>query len=924
MSDVVPTSDAAEDGRPESLDCEFDSGEDPSIQISYLSNDAESVDANGQQTITVEHDHNRQDQSTASTNDRVFADDVPSIVANEETPTLGATKPWLEKAILNSEKTSDASDARNRRTFPVLGDSTQGSSRPLSMPAELTRDVIQPPGQARNGDESIRPLNQEIRPSNKSPMPQQDQQAISLSKIASKDPRLAIPAEYRRQSDSLTTTPSMETLTRVTILPSCPTSSLNLLDDRTRHDPRFMSSGLGTVPEVDIEPSTTTGIPNETVEFALPRLPPRSNQTPESPRRSSGGNEGASSAAKNFHFPLPDLTEDSQEDASTTNLRMLGNKHPMLRGRGGFKDFRRTPRPPPKQSPMPEPLRSYFSRSLKDSHNLPSFNFSHTDLTSKLNAALGFRNSRSLEDLTQTRLGRRSPLPLIERPTSAKSMVQDRYQSFFLLNNESQEDVESQPAVPSVIKSIAPDDEILSEIEQMSIPSVKNLSLRLSELFPSIRSSRAAIDLDKVDEALSRTVREIRGVSSKKRKSVNVTTDEECTGSMSAPISRRGTILSEGTGAKRVRISQLQLNKELPPLPPAPDGGEDSSDSKSEGYQSARASQDDENDEVGSDNKQRRYKSTDDRRIRLSESESYRAEKRKLKRKGSLPTLRGSSDTPLRQREIGDDPALSDDTRTADFTQTTNAVNITDTIDNNPRNRAKRSKSDPEDRPVLRPDNTLRVIRSMSPGFDANLVPNSTPLEPSKSEASGKKHSLTSKRANKRSSSERAGAAIDPRFFHPEENRHSAVNPGDRYPTSALGAPPGLSMDESRSYFSDDSDDEGLGNGKGKRRRFTRLKVKRSMPGMASPNPSPVDRNSEYRRTPNQESMVFVDAPHAPAEEAAHDPPAVGMSKAEFHAKRFVEKLRVFFFRSGEALKSFGKKRREVEGSGGNDGYQKV
>lgn len=156
-----------------------------------------------------------------------------------------------------------------------------------------------------------------------------------------------------------------------------------------------------------------------------------------------------------------------------------------------------------------------------------------------------------------------------------------------------------------------------------------------------------------------------------------------------------------------------------------------------------------------------------------------------------------------------------------------------------------------------------------------------------------------------------AGPAVDPHFFHPEER---SVDRGDRYPTTSLTSPAGLTLDEGRSYFSDDSSLSDHARA-GLRKRLTRMRPRLTLPNVGSPAPSPADSRSDIYHTPPTDGSVFVGSPMAVQQQMPleHEQPPMGMSKAEFRAKRLVEKLRCLLFKGGEKLRHLGKGKKRNE-----------
>ena len=940
MSDIVAMSSDAGDPDRESESGELQYSVHPSRHNSIA--DPVKNAAGSYESVDTHHNNNDEAGHQHRAEGGVEGDHDQRMPSEPSTQSLtlqmsSSTSPVLSSSTV-AEPSSPGPTAVVRRS-PSFSSFHVGilhrGERPLSLPLEPSQDIVNGSADNKLSRYTSPPQLHRTRPQSyvENTTTDGEQHAIDLCNLSASPPASTPDSGMHKQEENNAVRSSVDGPTRVTIIPNSltVTTSFNLFEDTHRHDSgrpesnrqdrSFRPSSLGTVEESDCEPTATSIAGSDSTEVAPPRASIR-NSVPQqdTPRRITSSTDGTPPTGKNFRFPLPDLTEDSQEDASTTNLRMLGHRGFGFRGRGGFKDLRRATRPQhqapaPMIHPQPKSTKSYFARSFQDAHKLPSLNFSRHDLTAKMNIALGFRNSRSLEDLTNTHQSLPEPL---DRPLSARAN-RERYRSFFLADDD--EVVELEEPKRSLedfatTKQTTLDDELMNEIEQLSIPSVRNLSMRLSALFPTIRTSQAVIDLDKVDEALNKTVQEIRGKVADKRdqQAADPGRVSSAAATSSSPMTRQGTITSRGSMAipskSRDRPQHLRLNKELPPLPPAAeDTHSSSSTSNGETYESARdsGSSSDDGDSTGESSSIRH--TSESANAAYPRKDAAGSTKMKEKEKVVDGEKQVSPEVTPRPWNHAKNYPWSEDSNTADVTLSSDGADKAENVNAQSKHKVKRSHSSPN----LRNDgDTIRAIRSMSPGFDAELVPSSSAPEPKNSKEKAKKIGVWRTLSRKRANTSRNGhseAHIDPHFFHPEEHRQSAVNPGERYPSSGLRGPPGLSIDGDRSYFSDDSDDEERGR-PSRRKRFTRLRGKRSLLGMhgsarASPNPSPLDVGRS-----NQDSMVFVDAPHAPADEAILERPPGGMSKAEFHAKRFVEKLRVFFFKGGEALKHLGRGKR--------------
>lgn len=118
--------------------------------------------------------------------------------------------------------------------------------------------------------------------------------------------------------------------------------------------------------------------------------------------------------------------------------------------------------------------------------------------------------------------------------------------------------------------------------------------------------------------------------------------------------------------------------------------------------------------------------------------------------------------------------------------------------------------------------------------------------------------------------------------------------PGERYPTSGLTPPVGFNLDEVRSFFSDNSSEKE--RNASFRKRLTKLKTKKSVRLEATRGQS-IDDDTAY-------DAGLMSVQRAGALTSAHTIDGVGMSKTEFHIKRFGEKLRILMAKGGELIRS--------------------
>lgn len=611
--------------------------------------------------------------------------------------------------------------------------------------------------------------------------------------------------------------------------------------------------------------------------------------------------EARPSASRAFQSPLPEVVEDSKEDASATNLRMLGARKTRLRSRIP-KHYRARSHLWPRVAPAQKPPKTYLGRTMSENRNLPALDFSRQDLTTKLNDALGLRGSKSLEDLGLPKSTDR--IRSSSERQGTPDVLRSRYKSFFSLEMDRAEESartesamstpETDPIMPATQSAV--NDELVREIGQLSIPSVRNLTLRLSRLLPSIKGDNSEVNIATIDDAVEETVQEIRDLGSPERlASMDLDQDISDRASVRAEGLPRQT-LSEETAFSHDKKQQkektyLRLMKELPPIPMNEKDNLLMTRSPSEPTTS-RAT-------PGEEERNAAMHQLDVRSIEDSEN----AEKHKtvIKSLHEMPSTRSASGTsrPWNHQEC------------YPWSGATPAVSLT-------KRRRKEGAEKPGEASRMKLSRTRshgdfsmggteRNLGSMSPGIksDAQLIPKQDMSWVRRQSEEGDEgemiQSLKRKTGVRRQ--DKTGVALDSNFLQGEDHTATTsrpVNPGDRYPTSSLTPPGALNIDESRSYFSDDSSESERVYGL--RKRLTRLRAKRSVPG----NTSPADSGSEGHGTINKSASLLNDA-RVEIEYAnifQQDGGPTGMSKTEFRAKKLVEKLRTLLYKSGEIFRN--------------------
>ncbi|OJD38010.1 uncharacterized protein BKCO1_5000166 [Diplodia corticola] len=140
-----------------------------------------------------------------------------------------------------------------------------------------------------------------------------------------------------------------------------------------------------------------------------------------------------------------------------------------------------------------------------------------------------------------------------------------------------------------------------------------------------------------------------------------------------------------------------------------------------------------------------------------------------------------------------------------------------------------------------------------------------------------------------------------------------AHDPGDRYPTSGLTPPSRFNLDDVRSFFSDDSSQ--TRHGGTFRKRLTRLRSKIGPPATLSRaqsavEPRAIERAAGASSEGASSTENTTDSPAGTGGSLQTYDGATGMPKSEFRTKRLFERIKSMWFRSGEFIKSLGAKKK--------------
>ncbi|KAF2175627.1 hypothetical protein K469DRAFT_683580 [Zopfia rhizophila CBS 207.26] len=186
-----------------------------------------------------------------------------------------------------------------------------------------------------------------------------------------------------------------------------------------------------------------------------------------------------------LHF-LPDLKEESHEDSSintsASHFRNSNFRFPAA--------HLRSIRPSVDDSLMfgrSPSVKSARKSSLAQTRGLPSMSFSRVDLLTNLEGAFNMRSSRSLDGVPDNlhELDVDSPV----RPASA-GVMHEKYRSLFNPFDELQVSENTQPGSTidlMLLKGPFSPNHLVAEIDKHTIPSVGGLTQRLSEWIPSLK-----------------------------------------------------------------------------------------------------------------------------------------------------------------------------------------------------------------------------------------------------------------------------------------------------------------------------------------------------------------------------------------------------------------------------------------------------
>ncbi|GAB7357464.1 hypothetical protein MBLNU459_g0005t3 [Dothideomycetes sp. NU459] len=585
--------------------------------------------------------------------------------------------------------------------------------------------------------------------------------------------------------------------------------------------------------------------------------------------------------------------------------------------------------------------------TLSELRNLPSLNFSRMDLIDKLNEALEVRSSKSAEIVTRRALpGIFCPSPV--RPSSTEALI-ERYTSFFSKPEDS--DIHESMSYDSSVNELQTSEEgdvcntihnlggedasqagcslspsvrplspeellgIVSDANRLSVPSVTALTERLSEILPSLK--RLHIDSAIADDkAIKDTISEIHRLGERFSKVERA---------RSISLIRQKTPVSEEItygGILRPTLSETKNNRSMKDLPSLPEGTERLDVT---GALSLSESGLDKNTTLGTDHQPA-----------LATNNMPGMPRPALLRIRSLNDIDGFKDIHLGYTDSAHRRSL------ATLTQDSRPWNLDE---NYPWSANGPTIDIVFPAPVLRRNSSASTVLRGASKTSGEMMADETdeassmahrksPLSRTSPLIGFDEHTGTTistlygRKASKTSLigslSRRIGLkqAKFATLSSPLSQHAVPHRTGERYPSSGLFAPTAIQLDEVRSFFSDSTAEN-----EDKRRPLHKhiTSIRSRMPGQAATSTSrlqslEMDRSKRLHPIHSQLSMRVRTNSSRPASlfddrVIEMDTPIlydgiVGMGRVEFRVKRVAERLKHFWVKGGEILRSLSQRGR--------------
>lgn len=651
---------------------------------------------------------------------------------------------------------------------------------------------------------------------------------------------------------------------------------------------------------------------------------------------------------------LPDLKEESVEDMSISSRKrsseIAGFTLPARIAAVKAMQERRLQETADKTKARRQARQ--YNRSLADTKDLPSLNFSRMDLIDKLNQALDLRTTKSMDIMRRRDFsGIHCPSP--QRPLSTEPL-RDRYTSFFskpedfsffddsddsdgedqVSEHEHDQEDENEPNTETALvpvlqiqeqtqiegvepekRPLSPEDflSVATQVNRLSIPSVTGLSERLSELIPGLRNLQS-LQLDSIlAHEDDHDVHEVHGTELTRPDTV--LTNRTSAGFRTL-AERAEEIVKNGTHdsiVAAIRALSLNMNKELPALPGSASvdmlaGVPTVADAKTP-YLSGSVS-------VPTDLHKDPIRPMSVALVR-AKTPTTEDEVRRMLPSGLNPIARNArrsmilshptsrpwnldKNYPWSEKEVEIDLSVPDQAHTREsFTKELLRKRGTRSLDLTGQGDATKSSQGIGDLIDTRLDSTASLTTEQL----TSLTPQHLRL-PSKQSIIGsisKKFGLSGRGFVEEDSTIKSLQSRSP-IPRVSSAGHSH-RAGDRYPTSGLTPPANFHIDEVRSFFSDNSSEHE--RTASFRKRLTHFKGNKTRSArLGGPRGQSIDiGNTTYEAGSMAEARLGTNS-------SANTYDGVGMSKTEFHIKRFGEKLRHLFAKGGELIRTISTKSR--------------
>lgn len=891
--------------------------------------------------------------------------EIPS-ESSQETPKSTEKSPVAPSSLLKSLSPAAVSaraksmfltpkqsavDVKARISAPNLGTNSPGPS-PLKLPEEATDLSLLP--SANNSHLCVqkdplevttpiqlKPQQEELAPVFETPLATPitfttDESTPGSATVQSTSTH-SVPARSYSSRESANTTTHLVWPVRKT--------SMQSFEPNEEHPPRNSSSLASNAIAQDLRlsnppryPSQLSDVKEESCEESCSDLSKRPSTRVSSNRFST-----------NFKFPLSRVVDEDTSSSDLDRRTSASFKIPVARGsvasaQGTSLDSFFVARASSVRASNTSVFKSPKRGTLADTRLIPSMHFSQMDLVEKLHDAFGDRSTLSLDGApveikpdfldTEVSLGPirekyrsffasldetghrpdfrpKTPETVEQEPVDVKDEVEDGKPEVDppIIVEPARSDAMSITSKPSTVSRTRPysPEEFVTEVEKLQIPSVAGLTQRLSELLPSLKrySSSEAVneaikdgqDIEKIieDPELKSDVNEIRHLGDRPGLLNNMRSSCRL---RAMPGRTTLVLVDDDVYEELTQRTKGNPNDKNIPGPRVEEVKDCDSSNKS--FKSARERKDS-------------VSTADDLKISQPSLAELEAPVPAHIRQNSMTGATSDVQSP---------PAAPEEAKPWDMSmkfpwnESTTGIDITFPVKAHVRARSTASRP-----------SKLRVHSPASSEY-------STATDGQGRKGSGERQNITPESTethdtfkHSRKGSHRPCASVmgsvtrklgltmglDGTIRTSVSLDEFAHDPGDRYPTSGLTPPSRFNLDDVRSFFSDDSSQTRRGGTF--RKRLTQLRSKIGPPATLSRAHSAMESHTAERAagaSSEGESSTgnTTDSRVGAGGSVQTYDGATGMPKSEFRTKRFFDRIKSMWFRSGEFLKSIGAKKK--------------